>query len=488
MSIITPEWVKHAVFYQIFPDRFSRSTRTVHQRGIEFKPWGTPPEEQGFQGGDLLGIVDRLDYLSALGITALYLNPVFSSAANHRYHTFDYYQVDPILGGEKALRELLDQAHRRGMRVVLDAVFNHGSRGFWAFHHILEVGENSPYLDWFHIHGWPLRPYSSDEHNPPNYDAWWGIPDLPKFNFDNEGVRDYFLEVSQHWINFGIDGWRIDVPEEIQNDDFWREFRQVVKRANPEAYILGEIWHEGHDWLQGDRFDAIMNYALNRAALGFFAHDTLRTDYSPGGYELRKLTVEEFAGSVEYLLNLHEPQIVQAQLNLLDSHDTARVQWIVDDDQSAHRLCLLFQMTMPGAPCVYYGDEIGMKGAHDPYCRAAFPWHDKGQWDTDLLKFYREAIQMRHRYPALRIGEYETLYVADNVYGFQRQLGRQSAIVCFNAGSQKQTISIHAGNESRAYLPIWPPEKRTQKRLLSNAGKIDSLTIAGRTASVWIAE
>ena len=141
------------------------------------------PKEQGFQGGDLLGIVDKLDYLESLGVTALYLNPIFSSAANHRYHTFDYYQIDPLLGGEEALRTLLNKAHARGMRVVLDAVYNHASRGFWAFHHILEEGSNSPYLDWFNVQGWPLRPYSSDEANPVNYDAWWGIPALPKVQF-----------------------------------------------------------------------------------------------------------------------------------------------------------------------------------------------------------------------------------------------------------------------------------------------------------------
>ncbi|MCB0085332.1 MAG: alpha-amylase, partial [Caldilineaceae bacterium] len=197
MSVKTPDWVKHAIFYQIFPDRFARSARTQHPRGIHFKPWGSPPEEQGYQGGDLYGIVDKLDYLQELGITALYLNPIFSSAANHRYHTFDYFQIDPLLGGEKALRELLDQAHARNMRVVLDGVFNHASRGFWAFHHILENGVTSPYIDWFNIHGWPLRPYIHDEHNPHNYDAWWGIPALPKFNFNNQGVRDYFLKVSQ---------------------------------------------------------------------------------------------------------------------------------------------------------------------------------------------------------------------------------------------------------------------------------------------------
>lgn len=233
MTISTPDWVKHAVFYQIFPDRFARSERMKHPRGLKFKNWGSPPEEQGYQGGDLYGIIDKLDYLKALGITAVYLNPIFSSASNHRYHTFDFMEVDPLLGGDAALRELLDEAHARDIKVMLDGVFNHASRGFWPFHHILENGKNSPYIDWFNIHDLPLRPYSSDEKNPLNYDAWWGMPALPKLNVDNPGVRDHIFEVAKYWIDFGIDGWRLDVPTEISDDDFWREFRHVVKIGQP---------------------------------------------------------------------------------------------------------------------------------------------------------------------------------------------------------------------------------------------------------------
>ena len=212
MAIHTPDWVKHAVFYQIFPDRFARSPGSTPPCGIQFMPWGSPPEQQGFQGGDLLGIVDKFEYLQALGVTALYLTPIFASASNHRYHTYDYYQVDPLLGGNAALRKLLDEAHERDMRVVLDGVFNHASRGFWAFHHILENGANSPYLDWFLIRGWPLHAYPGDVRHPPNYDCWWGLPALPKFNIRNPGVREYLLEVARYWVAFGIDGWRLRRP------------------------------------------------------------------------------------------------------------------------------------------------------------------------------------------------------------------------------------------------------------------------------------
>jgi neopullulanase len=365
-TVQTPAWVKQAVFYQIFPDRFARGAQMCHPRGITLKLWGTPPEEQGFQGGDLYGVAEQLDYLQDLGITALYLNPIFSSAANHRYHTFDYLEIDPLLGGKAGLRALLDAAHARNMRVVLDGVFNHASRGFWAFHHILECGGDSPYLDWFMVEDWPLRPYPKDSTEKINYAAWWGIPALPKFNIANPGVRDYLLEVARYWIDFGVDGWRLDVPEEIKDEAFWQDFRRVVKAANPDAYIVGEIWHVAQDWLRGDKFDAVMNYIFSRAALGFFAAETLRIDYHPGGFHLAPLTAPAFAKTVEQMLALYPWPVIQSQLNLMDSHDTARTLWTVNEDKSALQLCTLFQMTMPGAPCIYYGDEIGLTGATDP--------------------------------------------------------------------------------------------------------------------------
>jgi cyclomaltodextrinase / maltogenic alpha-amylase / neopullulanase len=442
MAIHTPDWVKHAVFYQIFPDRFARSQTSAPPSGTQFKPWGSPPEQQGFQGGDLLGIVDKLEYLRALGVTALYLTPIFASASNHRYHTYDYYQVDPLLGGNLALRKLLDEAHDRGMRVVLDGVFNHASRGFWAFHHILENGVHSPYLDWFLIRGWPLHAYPGELRHPPNYDCWWGLPALPKFNIRNPGVREYLLEVARYWVAFGIDGWRLDVPTEIDDVSFWRAFRQVVKRANPEAYICGEIWHPAETWLQGDRFDAVMNYPFGRAVLGFCGARTLVPGYRHGSYPLPPLTAPRFAHQIDELYARYDWQVNCAQLNLLDSHDTARALWIMGAEKSALRLCVLCQMTMPGAPCIYYGDEVGMSAAKDPFCRAAFPWHDQGQWDHDLLAFYRRATALRHRYPALRTGTFQRLRTSGGVYSFARTLPQQCAVVIINSQRRTATLDI----------------------------------------------
>jgi cyclomaltodextrinase / maltogenic alpha-amylase / neopullulanase len=470
MPVETPEWVKHAVFYQIFPDRFARSQRAQLPRGIHLKPWGSPPEEQGFQGGDLLGVVDKLDYLQDLGINAIYLNPIFMSASNHRYHTFDYYVVDPLLGGNEALRELLDAAHARQIKVVLDGVFNHASRGFWPFHHVLETGANSPYVDWFFIRDWPLSPYPSNGEITLNYDAWWGLPALPKLNVANPGMRAYLLDVAKYWIDFGMDGWRLDVPDEIDDRPFWQEFRQVVKAANPEAYIVGEIWREAPEWLEGDRFDAVMNYVFSRAAFGFFGGKTLRTEYKPGGFTLRPLTAPQFAESIEHMIDLYDWQITLAQLNLIDSHDTARALWVVNEDESALRLCVLFQMTMPGAPSIYYGSEIGLTGATDPYCRQGFPWADEEEWNHDLYAFYRKAIAMRNQHISLRTGGFQSLYAQDDVYAFLRESEEESCVIIFNSGAAAARITIPnlpARYAATAFETVWGKgEYATQSRTL----------------------
>lgn len=484
-SFHTPDWVKNAVFYQIFPDRFARSPRTVHPPGIELKPWGTPPEEQGFQGGDLRGVVDRLDYLEDLGVNALYFNPVFASASNHRYHTYDYLQVDPLLGGNAALRELLDAAHARGMYVVLDGVFNHASRGFWAFHHILECGGNSPYLDWFFVRGWPLRPYEHDARRPANYDAWWNLAALPKFNVQNPGVRKYLLDVARYWIDFGIDGWRLDVPEEIDDPEFWQAFRATVKEGNPEAYIVGEIWHEAREWLQGDRFDAVMNYVFSRLAYGFFGAETLRVDYKPGGYRLVKLDGRDLAAGIHHMYRIYSWDVAQVQMNLLDSHDTARSLWTLGGDESALRLVVLFQMTMPGAPMVYYGDEIGMTGGNDPHCRAAFPWDDEAQWNLPLRAHYRRAIALRRQHAVLRTGDFEIVHSARNTFGFRRRLNGTTALVLFNRARKPVKLALDmAGKveEGAEFVDLW----NGGAALRVKGGRLAGIEIPAREAVILL--
>jgi len=486
MEIKTPDWVKHAIFYQIFPDRFARSSRTKHPAGQKFKPWGTPPEEQGFQGGDLYGIVEKLDYLKDLGISALYLNPIFSSAANHRYHTYDYYQVDPLLGGNNALRELLDEAHKLGIHVVLDGVFNHASRGFWPFHHILETGGNSPYIDWFIINDWPLRPYNGDVEHPQNYQSWFDLPALPEFNTANPDVREYIFDVARYWLEFGIDGWRLDVPGDINDDSFWREFRKIVKKVNPEAYICGEIWWDASRWLQGDQFDAVMNYIFTSPVLSFFGGSTLRPGFQKEHLTLKPIDAAAFANEIERMYSLYDWEINYAQMNMLDSHDMARALWIMGDDASALKLCFLAMMTLPGAPCIYYGDEIGLSAAGDPYCRAAFPWNSEDIWDFSLLSHTEEATALRNNHPVLRIGTYETIYAKGDVYAFCRVLDDSAALVLFNIGLRTSIIQIPTRfPANNKFLQAWPKDTST---LFEIDNGILTTSIPGRDCIVFIKE
>jgi cyclomaltodextrinase len=458
MTIQTPDWVKNAVFYQIFPDRFNRSPRLAHERGIQFKPWGAPPVEQGYQGGDLLGVVDKLDYLSDLGINAIYLNPIFAAATNHRYNAYDYMHVDPLLGGNAALRELLDEAHKRNIRIVLDGVFNHCGRGFWAFHHVLENGPVSPYLDWFHIYGYPMHAYPDDHRkSQPNYAAWWNHASLPKFNTNNPGVRDYLFKVARFWLEFGIDGWRLDVPEDINDDTFWREFRRIVKSVNRDAYIVGEIWHEARRWLQGDMFDAVMNYLITGPALSFFGAASLNRSWMHTDIHLQPIDAHEFARRIDAMYALYDWEINFAQMNMLDSHDTPRALWLLGEDKKALRLAVLCQMSMPGTPNVYYGDEVGLSAGGDPHCRAAFPWHQPETWDNDLHEFYKSAIALRNTHPALRTGDFTILHALGEVIVFRRRLEQQEILVAFNAGKSAATISLPVDCLGYShYVPIWP--------------------------------
>ena len=439
---VTPDWVKHAVFYQIFPDRFAKSDRVEKPSNIE--PWDSDPTAHGYKGGDLLGVVDRLEYLQDLGITAIYFNPIFQSASNHRYHTHDYYQVDPLLGGNDAFDEMLAACHARGIRVVLDGVFNHASRGFFPFNDILENGAASPWVDWFTFTDHPANAYHHDE--PPGYEAWIGLHALPKINTDHPMAREYLMRVGEYWARKGIDGWRLDVPEEITTPGFWEEFRTRVKAINPECYIVGEIWHEARAWLRGDQFDAVMNYPFTEAAIAFSCRDRVVKEtvvgrsYAPWpGIDGRT-----YAEQIDAVLALYPWQIQLAQLNLLDSHDTSRFLSISGGDVDSLKLAALLMFTFPGAPCVYYGDEIGLDGAlpEDRWVRKSFPWDHESRWDTDLLAFFKRVIALRQDHEALRIGDYRGVHAAGDTYAALRSLRSTHLLMAVNTGDVPQEIEI----------------------------------------------
>ena len=461
MRVDTPAWVRDAVFYQVFPDRFATSSRVA--KPGEMEPWDVPPTVHGFKGGDLLGVVEQLGYLEDLGVNAIYLNPVFSSASNHRYHTYDYLQVDPLLGGDAALRELLDAAHGRGMRVVLDGVFNHTGRGFWPFHHVLEAGAASPYRNWFHIDdrlegGRPLNAYpqpGTPDHEH-GYMAWWGLPALPKLNTGDPGVREYLLGVAEHWLRFGIDGWRLDVPAEIDDEAFWQEFRWRCRAVNPEAYLVGELWRTAPDWLRGDRFDALMNYALGEPILGFAGGRHLDAATVAGHHEyaagLHPVDAGTFGSRVMELAAMYDPAVVAVQLNLLGSHDTPRMRTVLGDDRDGVRLATLLQMTLPGAPCIYYGDEIGLTGGNDPACRAGFPW-DEARWDRDLRDSVRALVHLRRAEPALRDSPLRIAGTIGHAIAFERGDAAERLVVAVNAGEDAVSLGIELDDAPGAGPP-----------------------------------
>ena len=469
MATGVPAWVRDAVFYQVFPDRFASSPRVVKPGLLE--DWDAPPTRLGFKGGDLLGLTERLDYLADLGISAIYLNPIFASPANHRYHTYDYLHVDPMLGGDAALHELLDAAHARDMRVILDGVFNHSGRGFWPFHHVLEAGASSPYRDWFHLNsefleaGRQLIPYPDVEQltaldDPAirglrtglrslailGYRGWWDLPALPKLNTDNPQMRAYLLEVAERWIRFGADGWRLDVAAEIEDVTFWQEFRQRVKGVNPDAYLVGEIWRVGPEWLAGDRFDALMNYPMAEAILGFAAGSHLDTGVVGQSFELasqlRTLDGAGFGHRCQELLAAYDPEVVAAQLGVLGSHDTPRIRTLCGGDLRSVELAFLLLFSLPGAPCIYYGDEIGMQGNQDPECRAAFPWQRPSDWEGGLRSLVQQLTGLRHREPALRDTGFRLLATDGGACAFLRTDPARPVLGVINAGEADATLSL----------------------------------------------
>jgi len=472
MTNTTPDWVQDAVFYQIFPDRFAKSERNP-ARNLPFEPWDTPPTPHGFKGGDLYGIAEKLDYLKDLGITALYLNPIFASASNHRYHAFDYYAVDPLLGGNDGFRFLLDKAHRKNIRVVLDGVFNHASRGLWQFHHVLECGDGSPYRDWFFFDPerlsrkkhWGAYPgphelkalQHEDSVTAIGYRGWWNLPALPKFNTNTPAVREFLFDVAEYWIKFGIDGWRLDVATEIDDDSFWQEFRNRVRKINPEAYIVAEIWHESQRWLEGDQFDAVMNYEVTKPMLAFFGgrHLDKRVLHQQSNYHgiHHGIDAHEFANRIDHNLGLYKQDITYAQLNLLDSHDTPRFLSCVDGNKDSLKLASLFMFTYPGAPCIYYGNEVGMDGEHDPDCRKPFQW-DENKWDKDMLGYVKEIVELRKKNAALRRGDFKRLWSDHGVYAFSRTFEGRSFIVALNTAESPQQIHV-TYEASKAPKPVF---------------------------------
>ncbi len=430
-----PDWVKDAIFYQIFPERFANGDKSNDPVGTE--PWGGVPKGKNYFGGDLQGIIQHLDYIKDLGVNTLYLNPIFASNSNHKYHTSDYMQIDTAFGDHQTFVRLVEECHKRGLRIILDGVFNHTGVEFFAFKDIKENEAKSKYLGWYNVYGFPVGPV-----NKPNYECWWGLGDLPKLMTHNPEVRQHLFAVTRHYMEAGIDGWRLDVPNEVPHH-FWVEWRKLVKSINPDAYIVGEIWEDPTPWLKGDQFDAVMNYRFREACLSFFVNG--------------RIGVAQFDSALTSLRNSCPPDVNYVMQNLLGSHDTERLLTLADDDESVMKLAWLFQMTYLGAPMVYYGDEVGMKGGKDPACRGTMVWEKKKQ-NQKLLATMKSLTRMRNEHAALRRGSYRTLLIndAEKTFAFERALGDERVIVLMNADKKQHTIALALPDSLSSWVQVWP--------------------------------
>ncbi|MBT8217486.1 MAG: glycoside hydrolase family 13 protein [Acidimicrobiia bacterium] len=475
-----PAWVADAVFYQIFPDRFASSDRLTKPRNLE--PWDEYPTFHGYKGGDLYGVLEHLDWITDLGVNAIYFNPIFQSASNHRYHTHDFYKVDPLLGGDEAFNELLRACHSRGIRVILDGVFNHASRGFFQFNDLLESGSDSPWIDWWHVDRFPLQAYNHEE--PAAYGAWWGLHALPKFNTENPEVREYLMQVGEHWMEKGIDGWRLDVPEEIQTEGFWQEFRHRVRAINPDAYIVSEIWGDASGWM-GDRFDGAMNYLLTGHIFRYVGGHRVVDEVVEGiTYEVRPpQDAGGFADGIDHLYNLYGAEGLKGHLNLLGSHDTPRAMSVLGGDSQSMILSTFLMFMFPGAPCVYYGDEIGMEGLRDPDCRRAFPWAHEQSSDRDVLEATRSLIALRKSWEPLRHGEYRRLWPLPGdyqvgLYVFERRTEHERVVVAVNSSDSAESAEV-PGIDGSDFHTLWGSGG------ISDDGETTGIALKERSAAVW---
>ena len=376
------EWMKSAVFYEIFIDRFFRGDTQKEDAYINLK-WGDLPHPKSFAGGDLAGIRQKLGYLKGLGVTALYLTPVFCSVSNHKYDIYDYYEIDPQFGTKEELRGLVKEAHALGIRIVMDAVFNHCSERFPYFQDVLRNGKDSPYFDWFIIRGEKVDAEKC------NYECFAACTYMPKLNLSNEQAKAYFIDVALYWIReYGIDGWRLDVSDEISHD-FWHDFRKAVKAYDRDIVIIGENWHDARPYLCGDEYDGIMNYAVTKALLDFFAKKTL--------------DAKQFAERMSALYVRNTRQVNNMMLNLLDSHDTHRFYTETGKDTDALLCALAVIFLHTGAACLYYGTEIALEGGYDPDCRRTMDWEAAGK-GTKIQELVRRLASLRRK-EAVRSGE-----------------------------------------------------------------------------------
>ena len=378
-------WLNNAVFYQIFVDRFCCSDKAIGIKSKINAEWDELPTPTSFYGGNLDGITEKLDYINGLGATAIYLTPIFKSKSNHKYDTIDFYCIDESFGDKESLKRLVEKAHEKGMRVVLDAVFNHVSHDFARFKDVMKKGKKSKYFDWFVIDGEKIR------QDPPNYACFGDCEYMPKLNTCNKEVQNYLVDVMLYWMKeCDVDGWRLDVSDEISHG-FWRKVREAVKSQKSDSALIGENWHNSESFLRGDQFDSIMNYALTKRMMDFWVDESIDE--------------KQLADRLNSLYMRYSDVTNNMMFNLLDSHDTARFFTKVNKDRNRLLCAIATLVFLPGSFNLYYGTDILLEGEYDPDCRRTFDFSKLQEKDIiDFQISLKEVLKLK-RQPAIKNGK-----------------------------------------------------------------------------------
>ena len=418
-----PDWAANKVVYQIFPSRFAASQPV--DKKLWYKAPITPMDDLH---GDFRGIIDHLDHIQDLGIDVIYMTPSFKSNSCHKYDTIDYYEIDPSFGTKEELKELVQKAHDRGMKVVMDAVFNHTGKEFFAFKDILEKGEKSKYLDWYYIDELPLKGKWGEI---PNFLCFGYYGGMPKLNLKNPEVEKYITDIACYWIReCDIDGWRLDVGDEISHF-FWKRFRRAIKAVKKDMLIIGEIWHYAGDFLEGDEWDTVMNYPFYLNLIDLLADE--------------KISVSQFVQNLGYLKGRLHKKCYPLMWNLIDSHDTARFLHLCKDNKKKQHLAAAFQLLLPGMPMIYYGDEYGMPGANDPDCRRGMYWDEEYQ-DKEMFEWYKRLLQVRKAHTCIVEGELAEAITRDEdeTIVLIRKNGEETIALIFNCSNHTKEFKEYA--------------------------------------------
>lgn len=411
--------------YQIFPDRFHTGEKVLPTNWYDNVSYDT------FLGGNLKGILHKLDYLEDLGITAIYLTPIFTSPSNHKYDTTDYYSIDPSFGTKEEFHALITAAHKKNMKIIIDAVFNHSGHEFLHFKDVLQHGENSRFSDWFEVKEFPLQ--KKGKKGIPTYNTFAYHHQMPKLKTKNPQLSKYLLNIAAYWTQeFAIDGWRLDVADEVSHC-FWKEFRKTVREINPEILLVGEIWYDSSEWLRGDEFDTVMNYSFRAPVIELLTEDPKK-----------KIPISGFLDRVHKVRGIYTKQSYEIMWNLIGSHDTPRFitdvsGGIIKENMNYAKLKIaaLLQMTFTGVPFIYYGDEVGMQGKHDPDCRRGMLW-DVEKINTEVHHYYKTLIALRKNHSSLSHGDFELLYANDHdaCFVFRKYDELDEAIIAVNVGTK----------------------------------------------------